>query len=1087
MADAGRAVLLCSLALCKLQTVHRPSGRFTPISAPVCRRKTHHPHAHTSSVQLFRRAESASGRRHPCHEPGWQQQLPADSTSGGQPTYRAAASQQPEGPATSGGAGPRASTSLAAGRSSLVVSQQREGTAALQRFAAAGGSRRGSVLLGPHQQLLATAPARMPAVAAAAARVSLIVEGVGAFESSGNWPSSASAAAPADAAAAEDSDDACVPSAAALAALGVAAAGEIAAAPQARSSMAVVQASAARFEEAALAARDRWVGGGKIDDSRRSFRARPGPEPEGTSGPRSIAAGSSNSSHPPAEVRLSGPGSGSGGGAVQQHQQQRPQSGNAAGSSAAAQHHHQQHYQQQQPYSSRGAPTNSDTSSTTAAAATASGIVGTSAFKGPSRDQAAPAGWLCNCAASPDSSPGGPGCYKAISYHQLDPARRGAVAMRPASPPSEQLRRRQLLQQAAAAAATAAATTRRRVSCTRRSAAADGFGSGGGSTARGGAAAGSLGVEGGLLGATQQRATFDSPRLARPEERLAAAAARLGVPAPQRVGGRAAGAAPGRPASSPVRAMSSKQQQHQSFTGSGGHGGGADPILCHPSSGEGFSRERAASSAAIPAAATASCQRPSSTGGGAALSFAKQLPRPPLCISGSTLPPHLGPGAYSPHRSSTSARGASRPRGGSVLLQHSSSGCSRGGGGWGVSSSGKRQQGMQQQADEAAGGSCQAPDLSALPLADNWDSWGFAVGSIGGKAAAGPASGGGAHTAMGSSRRAGTAPATAPHHTAGGRQALRTAGSSRPCSSKRHQQHHHQQPGRRFLSPDEEEPAGDLGTAPELAAIAGGDEAGCEVSDFDWDTVAGLKGSGDAAADHHRPTSAAALSFAREQWADNLLRQDDQRVLAGEEAVADAVVKAAAAAVAVSATAQQQRQRPPSAMRPPKPPHQRCSTAPAGGSSRVATDASWRLHQQGRGALLPPSLTAAEAAVDVLAPPDVEPPALSQQPGPRHHRQQRPASAAAKATGGATGGAGAFSRTTRAEAARGLRAMAASGVIPPAAVAVRTSEAELLYDPDLSVLAHVRRAPATRLPPNLAALSRKWARAAARAVLEAAL
>jgi hypothetical protein len=108
----------------------------------------------------------------------------------------------------------------------------------------------------------------------------------------------------------------------------------------------------------------------------------------------------------------------------------------------------------------------------------------------------------------------------------------------------------------------------------------------------------------------------------------------------------------------------------------------------------------------------------------------------------------------------------------------------------------------------------------------------------------------------------------------------------------------------------------------------------------------------------------------------------------------------------------------------------------------------------------------------------------------------RPASTAA---GGARPPPAFGGSLTRAQAAAGLRAMGAPRVVPPAPDVATprrghepywggpgaASSAGARPDPDRSALGHVRRAPAARLPPNFAAQSRRWAREAARAAMEA--
>ncbi|GFR44294.1 hypothetical protein Agub_g5505 [Astrephomene gubernaculifera] len=77
---------------------------------------------------------------------------------------------------------------------------------------------------------------------------------------------------------------------------------------------------------------------------------------------------------------------------------------------------------------------------------------------------------------------------------------------------------------------------------------------------------------------------------------------------------------------------------------------------------------------------------------------------------------------------------------------------------------------------------------------------------------------------------------------------------------------------------------------------------------------------------------------------------------------------------------------------------------------------------------------------------------------------------------------GAFGQATRQAAAKSLRAMSQSNVIPPSSVAVRDLN-DLTYNYDVAVESHRPRQPAWALPPNRTALSKKWVAAAATAYL----
>jgi len=370
------------------------------------------------------------------------------------------------------------------GSSSSGAQQHPQSEDAMRRLMLTGsrGSAVGSQLAQPHNAL----------------RVSLIVEGVGAAAGStsrGGW---------APAALAPRQSTAAWPSTAALAAMGVAVAGEMAVvAPAACGRSSTL---AAGDQAAAAASRESGLGSFAVVCSK-SIRMREATVAGSSSGfpavedlrPSSAAPSAASSSAPQTAAATSS-------------QQQRPASAGVASSNSPP-HQTQQLAQQQ-----------------AKAAADSSGRAGspggTAAFKGASRAQAALTGRTRNRSAVLGESPGGPGCYKAITFNQIDPALRCSVSMRPASPPNERLVRRQQLQLQATDAAEAA-EARRRVACARHSLVGD-DGSGGGSTARGSvlgaaAAAGSMGDR------------YDSPRVAGPAARLAAAAARLGVPAAQQV------------------------------------------------------------------------------------------------------------------------------------------------------------------------------------------------------------------------------------------------------------------------------------------------------------------------------------------------------------------------------------------------------------------------------------------------------------------------------------------------------------------------------------------------------------------------
>jgi len=316
-------------------------------------------------------------------------------------------------------------------------------------------------------------------------------------------------------------------------------------------------------------------------------------------------------------------------------------------------------------------------------------------------------------------------------------------------------------------------------------------------------------------------------------------------------------------------------------------------------------------------------------------------------------------------------------------------------------------------------------ELSSLTLADQW---GFAVGSIG---AAAHQSGGGdtqQRIRKAASNAAGPRPESAA--TTAGRQALRSA--SRP--KQKHKQ---------------------LQQRPHASSTSSGGEGGDSlVLDQQWPENSGALTSS-------RPTSAVSLSYAREQWADNLLRIADHQALAGE-GVAGGADSGALQHSTLAAAA-------------PCIPH-RCSTAPVGStrSSRLRSAPCIPARRPSNAGLIRPSNSGRkEQHLQESDQPPAEtspsppPPASSSQNQQR--QRQRPVSC---------GGTSFGRQTTRAEAARGLR-------VANGAVAVRVTEGELLYDPDHSVLAHIHRAPAVKLPPNLAALSRKWAKAAALAAMQA--
>lgn len=74
---------------------------------------------------------------------------------------------------------------------------------------------------------------------------------------------------------------------------------------------------------------------------------------------------------------------------------------------------------------------------------------------------------------------------------------------------------------------------------------------------------------------------------------------------------------------------------------------------------------------------------------------------------------------------------------------------------------------------------------------------------------------------------------------------------------------------------------------------------------------------------------------------------------------------------------------------------------------------------------------------------------------------------------------GMFSLSTRAAGNKAIRAYQVNHVVPPASAPGRTCEGgELKYDPNHEVEAHRARAPSWALPPNRAALSKKWLEAA---------
>eukprot|EP00955_Chlamydomonas_euryale_P071742 361183-Chlamydomonas_euryale.AAC.1 len=71
--------------------------------------------------------------------------------------------------------------------------------------------------------------------------------------------------------------------------------------------------------------------------------------------------------------------------------------------------------------------------------------------------------------------------------------------------------------------------------------------------------------------------------------------------------------------------------------------------------------------------------------------------------------------------------------------------------------------------------------------------------------------------------------------------------------------------------------------------------------------------------------------------------------------------------------------------------------------------------------------------------------------------------------------------TTREAATRGMRAMSRDGVIPPCGRA--SAGADATYEPCDAAMAHRRKAPAWKLPPNRNALSKQWVASAALAYM----
>lgn len=210
-------------------------------------------------------------------------------------------------------------------------------------------------------------------------------------------------------------------------------------------------------------------------------------------------------------------------------------------------------------------------SSTHQRARPASAAGGSAAFRATSRQQATAVGRAR--APSPEESPGGPGCYKGISYSQLDRALHCGVSMRPRSPPDARRARRQhpegadvaagqaagaaaMAGSASATAAAAATATAARTNASRVSHLPVGE--------RRGSASGGVGPGSVAGAASSLRETYDSPR--QPAQALAAAAARLGVPAAQRVHTAGAG----------VKAWATgRDQQRQERNGAGGGRGHA--------------------------------------------------------------------------------------------------------------------------------------------------------------------------------------------------------------------------------------------------------------------------------------------------------------------------------------------------------------------------------------------------------------------------------------------------------------------------------------------------------------------------------
>jgi hypothetical protein len=765
---------------------------------------------------------------------------------------------------------------------------------------------------------------------------------------------------------------------------------------------------------------------------------------------------------------------------------------------------------------------------------------GTSAFLATTRHQAALAGRSRVGQGGGDASPhggcptGGPGCYKALSYVQVDAAIRFGVAMRPQSPPAaDSASARQQKAAAVAAAAAACVAARRAAARAARAAAAVG------SSGSGGGGGGPEGGGGGMGSALRQ--TLETPR-----DAAAAPSSTAGTSLPTSLTGAGCTAGHGNLHPTAVfgphpgaAARPARRRSSCISSGSGSRSG----ISSGSGSRSGRAPGAAGGSGGVPIGDWCTC-----SGGSPAWCGDLTLLEPTPSEAGCPVAWQQGGGDAPLDLAKWGCWGFA---GMALGANASSSGCGQQQGpraGRAFPAAGSRGAIPQRRANTAP-----APAQRQHGLLSAGAAAGFRVGSVA------------------SARRKATAAAAAAAAASSSAAAQRGAaakGCPRPWTSGA---------VRRFASCSGGGGSNEDGE---------GDQAPAAEEDLGAPGACWLSSGG------ARPGSAVALAVARQRWAGNLLREQDGAALtgapdvtpagtppsgcgAGAQDVAQAKRTAARGVPTTELHHQPQQCRcrgqpfSSSAAAAEEPPPslqavsmaavaaaacrrdrgwragcQRCTSAPAGarrgpacarpssaggsGSrdlpSAVAGTHSQRLNPEAQqhpeqqrqrqqtqehdsrdsGGVWPkqqcaPAQQRRPATSSTLCPVPSGAPLLF---SPCHCRpgalglRLRPASAGALAqSAGRSGrrpGTG-FDSLTRAEAARGLRAMGARGVVPPAPD-VETPRGHHLEggggggawrNADPSVLGHVRRAPAVRLPPNSAALSRKWARAAARAAMEA--